>query len=60
MEAFHRPTMEVFVAFSRVFGDKSWDSEKVLTRQSVSESEQLIWGGGAPRDLDQIWRWVIS
>ena len=37
--------MEVFVAFSRVFGDKSWDSEKVLTRQSVSESEQLIWGG---------------
>ena len=38
----------VFVAFYRFFclwrstgffGDKSWDSEKVLTRQSVSESE---------------------
>ena len=28
----------VFVALCRVFGDKSWDSGKVLTRQSVSES----------------------
>jgi hypothetical protein len=39
----------MFVAFCRVFGDKSWDSEKtVVTPQSVSESEQLIWGGEHP------------
>ena len=28
----------VFVAFYQVLGDKSCDSEKVLTRQSVSQS----------------------
>ena len=33
-----RPTVMVFVALGRVFGGESWNSEKVLTRQSVSQS----------------------